>query len=146
MAINGFGLRSMKGLTRFKGTPKLLLQIKPALNTSQCKLFSIFPYNVPSPFQLLVNSRCSYWLFRPHLFTLDSLCPRCWKCKSGAWQNDVGPSLTHSSPRRPHVTPQLTTSSAIVITLVGSLRLIVLDFRMHCHSLHLLAPHTTWFW
>lgn len=60
--------------------------------------------------------------------------------------NDVGLSLTRSNPQRPHVSPQLTSSSSTVITLVGSLRLIILDFGMHCHCLHLLAPHTAWFW
>lgn len=53
MAINGFGLRSMKGLTRLKGTPKLLLQIKPALNTSQCKLaIQYLPIQCSLPFSV----------------------------------------------------------------------------------------------
>lgn len=60
--------------------------------------------------------------------------------------NDVGLPRTRSSPWRPHVFPQLTSSSSTVITLVGSLRLIILDFGMLCHCLHLLAPRTALFW
>lgn len=56
--------------------------------------------------------------------------------------NDVGPSVTRRSPWRPRVAPQLTSFSSAVITLVGSLRLIILDFGMHRHCLHLLASHT----
>lgn len=56
--------------------------------------------------------------------------------------NDVGPCVTRRSPWRPHVAPQLTSFSSAVITLVGSLRLIILDFGMRRHCLHLLASHT----
>lgn len=56
--------------------------------------------------------------------------------------NDVGPSVTRWSPWRPRVASQLTSFSSAVITLVGSLRLIILDFGMHRHCLHLLASHT----
>lgn len=54
-------------------------------------------------------------------------------------------SDTFEPPRRPRVVPQLTSSSSAVITLVELLRLIILDFGMHCHCLHLLAPHSALF-
>lgn len=87
------------------------------------------------------------WLIIPPTSsTLDSLCPRFWRMQIWSVTNDVRPPLTRSSPWLPCVAPQLTSLSSTVITLVGSLRLIIVDFGMHCHSLHLLASHTAWFW
>lgn len=148
MAITRFWTRSMKGLSRFRGNPKSIQQIKPALNAVAVLAWmcSISPYNTPFCIfkcfliQGAVVDYSSY-IFHPW-FSLPSLLGmQIWSVT-----NDVGPSLTRSSLWCPHVAPQLTSSSSTVITLVGLLRLIILDFGMHCHCLHSLAPHTAWFW
>lgn len=104
---------------------------------------TISPYSTPFLCFLIQGAVVDYSsdIFHPW-FSLPSLLGmQIWSVT-----NDVGPSLTRSSPWCPHVAPQLTSSSSTVITLVGLLRLIILDFGMHCHCLHSLAPHTACFW
>lgn len=148
MAITRFGTRSIKGQSRFRGNPKSALQIKPALNTVAVVAWMcrISPQNAAFPIFkcLLIQGAVvdySSYIFHPWFSVPSLLEMQIWSVT-----NDVGPSLTRSSPWRPHVAPQLTSSSSTVITLVGSLRLIILDFGMHCHCLHSLAPHTARFW
>lgn len=75
MAINGFGSRSMKGLTRFRGTPKLPLQIKPALNTSQCKLaIQYLPMQCSLPFFSCLLIQGAVADYSGHIFSLLILC------------------------------------------------------------------------
>lgn len=137
MASTRFWARSMKGLSRFRGNPQSILQIRPAFSTQYLSPFSIFKCSL---IQGAVVD-CSSYIFHPW-FSLPSLLGmQIWSVT-----NDVGPSVTRSSLWCPHVARQLTSSSSTVITLVGLLRLIILDFGMHCHCLHSLAPHTAWFW
>lgn len=72
MAITRFGVRSVKGQTRFRGNPKSVLQINLALNTVDAlvRMCSISPYTTTFYCQVLVNSRHRRWLFQPHLSPL----------------------------------------------------------------------------
>lgn len=89
--------------------------------------------------QLPVNSRLSL-IIPATYFTLDSLCPRCRKCKSEAWQTMSG-RLWHVGAPGVAVVPRLNSSSSKVIILVAVLRLIICDFGMPCFCLPLVTPH-----
>lgn len=92
MAITRFGARSIKGQSRFRGNPKSALQIKPVPPPKQgwgCSPGrTLSAYNAPPTATFarkkLVNSRRASLIIPATSLTLDSLCPRCWKCKSGA--------------------------------------------------------------
>lgn len=121
----------------------------PASQTCFEQRISLMYTNIPFLFPL-----CSKHLliqgtvadYSSHIFHPRFSVPSLQEMQMWSVTNDVGPSLTRSSPWRPHVAPQLTSSSSTVITLVGSLRLIILDFGMHRHCLHLLAPYAARFW
>lgn len=145
MAITRFGVRSIKGQARFTGNPKSVVQIIQALNGVDVLPWtcSITPYTSIVKCLLIQSTVTDY---SSHIFHPWFPVPSLLEMQIWSVTNDVGLFLTRSSPQRPHISPQLTSSSSTVITLVGSLRLIILDFGMHCHCLHLLASHTVWFW